>query len=72
MMIREYDVVQFNEKHKWRGSLGVVEEVNESRIMVGVPIPLQGTAYIFAQPEELEYIGCAALIPYMEGEETDD
>lgn len=46
------DVVQFNENHKWRGSLGIIieikeihnqnlkgEGINDKRIMVGVPIP---------------------------------
>lgn len=56
------EVVQFNEKHKWCGCLGIVEEVKESRIMVGVPVPEKGTAYIFAQPEELERIGEAVLV----------
>lgn len=56
------EVVQFNEKHKWCGCLGIVEEVKESRIMVGVPVPEKGTAYIFVQPEELERIGEAVLV----------
>lgn len=57
------EVVQFNEKHKWCGCLGIVEEVKESRIMVGVPVPEKGTAYIFARPEELEHIGVATMVP---------
>lgn len=57
------EVVQFNEKHKWCGCLGIVEEVKENRIMVGVPVPDKGTAYIFARPEELEHIGIAVMIP---------
>lgn len=56
------EVVQFNEKHKWCGCLGIVEEVKESRIMVGVPVPEKGTAYIFARLEELERIGEAVLV----------
>lgn len=39
------DVVQFNEKHKWTGSLGIVTEIkncgDDIRYMVGVPIPMQ-------------------------------
>lgn len=57
------EVVQFNEKHKWCGCLGIVEEVKKNRIMVGVPVPEKGTAYIFARPEELERIGVAAMVP---------
>ena len=56
------EVVQFNEKHKWCGCLGIVEEVKKNRIMIGVPVPENGTAYIFAQPEELERIGEAVLV----------
>lgn len=57
------EVVQFNEKHKWCGCLGIVEEVKKNRIMAGVPVPEKGTAYIFARPEELERIGVAAMVP---------
>lgn len=63
MMVSKNWVVQFNEKHKWRGSLGIVEEVENGRILIGVPIPEKGTAYIFAKESEIEYIGQAVLIP---------
>lgn len=56
------DVVQFNESHKWCGSIGVVEEIKPSKMMVGIPVPEQGTIYIFCKPENLEYIGKAVLI----------
>ena len=63
------DVVQFNENHKWCGSLGIITEVkncgkNEIRYQVGVPIPLKGTAYIFVMDNEIsiEYVGRANLI----------
>ena len=65
-------VVQFNEKHKWRGSLGIITEVKECgddvRYMIGVPIPLKGTAYIFAMESEheIEMIGYANLVPVEE------
>lgn len=64
------DVVQFNENHKWRGSLGIVNEVkeldNDTRYVIGVPIPSQNgvsTAYIFVMASEmaLERIGVAQL-----------
>lgn len=62
------DVVQFNEKHKWRGCLGIVEEMTSSgddvRYLIGVPVPQQGTAYIFSMGSEREfdYIGKAVLV----------
>lgn len=63
------DVIQFNENHKWRGTLGIIQEVKKCyegiRYMVGVPIPQQGTAYIFVMDNEnvIEYIGQAILVP---------
>ena len=69
------DVVQFNENHKWRGSLGIITEIKECksekapngdvRMMVGVPIPQEGTAFIFVMASEfaLDLIGTAALVP---------
>jgi len=64
------DVVQFNENHKWCGSLGIIREVkncgeNGIRYMVGVPLPMQGTAFIYVMDNEnsIEYIGQAVLIP---------
>lgn len=70
------DVVQFNENHKWRGSLGIIGEVkicgDDIRYMVGVPIPQQGTAYIYVMKSEnaIEYIGQAVLI-IKDGEENE-
>lgn len=67
------DVIQFNENHKWCGSLGIITEIKECksekalngdiRFMVGVPIPQQGTAYIFVMASEfaIEYVGKAIL-----------
>ena len=48
------DVVIFRENHKWVGSIGFVNEIKGERIMVGVPQPMQGVAYIFCKEEELE------------------
>ena len=68
------DVVQFNENHKWCGSLGIITEIKECksdrapggdiRYMVGVPIPQQGTAFIFVMASEfaIERIGKAVMI----------
>lgn len=61
------DVVQFNENHKWRGSIGIIREVkicgDDIRYMVGVAIPQQGTAFIYVMQSEnaIEYIGEAIL-----------
>ena len=75
------DVVQFNENHKWCGSLGIIVEkkdihndelnsegINDVRYMIGVPIPQQGTAYIFVLQSEfaMEFIGKAVFIPKSE------
>ena len=72
------DVVQFNENHEWRGSLGIINEKkeihnselqgegkNDIRYMVGIPIPKQGTAYIYVLQSEfvIELIGKAILVP---------
>lgn len=76
-MLEVGDVVQFNERHKWCGSLGIVEEVKDYaeeptmiRYMVGVPCPQQGTAYIFVLASEMaiEYVGKAILTPRNEEE----
>lgn len=61
------DVIQFNENHKWCGSLGIITEIKETsndiRYMVGVPIPQQGTAFIFVMGSEnaIERIGKAVM-----------
>ena len=65
--MKKGDVVQFNENHKWIGSLGIITEVkdcgNDIRYMVGVHAPMQGTAFIFIMESEnaIEYIGEAVL-----------
>lgn len=70
--IQIHDVVQFNEKHKWCGCLGIVYEVkicrNESlewdtRYMVGVQVPKEGIAFIYCMESEnvIERIGNAIL-----------
>ena len=75
MEIRKNDVVQFTDKHKWCGCLGIVtrvKEIDEEKIryMVGVPMPQQGTAYIFTMKGsgEIERIGVAHFVEG--GEET--
>ena len=65
-MIKVNDVVQFTEAHKWAGSLGIVKEVkgegHPRRYMIGVPVPMQGTAYIFDDGNGIERIGTAVLV----------
>lgn len=65
-MIRVNDVVQFTENHKWVGCLGIVNEIKDcgdrKRYMVGVPAPMQGTAYIFDDGSNIERIGKAVLV----------
>ena len=69
-MLKYGDVVQFNEKHKWCGCLGFVSDTNtNNRVLVGVPMPKRGIAYIFADQDELEWVGKAALMPDNLGDE---
>ena len=70
------DVVQFNENSDWCGALGIISEVkvlkDDIRYMVGVPIPQQGTAFIFVMDsdDEIEFIGKANLVLKEEDEEN--
>ena len=66
------EVVQFNELHKWCGCLGIINEVKGNRIMVGVPVPMKGTAYIFCTEADLEYIGDAVLIINKDNEDDNE
>jgi len=65
-------VVQFNEKHKWCGSLGIVTEDkgfnHPRRYMIGVPIPEKGTAYIFDNGSGIEVIGKEVFVEAYEEE----
>lgn len=70
------DAVQFNERHKWVGCMGFVSRVNDYgdsyvRYMIGVPVPQQGTAYIFSleENEEFEKIGTSIFMPSESEEE---
>ena len=66
-MIKVNDVVQFTEAHKWVGCLGIVKEDKGAghprRYMIGVPVPMQGIAYILDDGSNIERIGAAVLIP---------
>lgn len=63
-MFKVNDVVQFNENHKWCGCLGIIDEVQGDRYLVGVPVPQSGTAYIFVMDgdDTIEYIGDAVMV----------
>ena len=64
------DVVQFTENHKWAASFGIIFEIKDCdgdcRYMIGVPIPQQGTAFIFSMESDndFEYVGRAILGEY--------
>jgi hypothetical protein len=67
------DIVCFREDHKWVGCIGFVNEIKKVkkedgtetlRLMIGVPVPQQGVAYIFALREEVENLLCATKYPY--------
>lgn len=66
------DVVQFNESHKWCGCFGFVSEVKGERYMIGVPVPMQGIAYIYCTKDDIDFIGKTNLVLAKEGEEEDD
>ena len=61
------DVVQFTEDHKWVACFGVVSDVKDCggdyRYLIGVPVPMQGIAYIFSMEsnDEFEYVGRTIL-----------
>ncbi len=67
-MIEKGDIVQFIENHDWCGSLGIVDEVkkcgDDIRYMIGVPVPMQGTAFIYSMKNDCEFekVGKAVLV----------
>lgn len=71
------DIVCFRENHKWIGCIGFVNEIKPItdskgnkifRLMIGVPVPQQGIAYVYATPEEVENLYCAYKYPYQIGD----
>ncbi len=73
-MIEKDDIVQFTEGHKWCVCLGIIREVKKCgdgiRYMIGVPIPMRGTAFTYVMMSEnhIEKVGTAVLI-LKEGED---
>lgn len=75
----EGDIVQFTEKHKWCGALGIVNEIkkcgDDFRVMIGTTIPDNqahcNTAYIFSMlsNNEFEVVGRAVMMPPKEEDE---
>lgn len=61
------EVVQFVESHKWAGCLGIIDEDkgydHPRRYLIAVPLPQQGTAYIFDDGSGFYDIGRASLVP---------
>lgn len=69
------DVVQFTENYKWCGCLGIIVEEKDAygteRYMIGVPMPQQGTAFIFDDGSGIERVGDAILVYRDEEEESE-
>ena len=69
-MFKKNDLVQFNENHKWRGCIGIINMAEQCekdvKYLIGVPVPEQGTAYIFSMElkKEFELVGRALFVPY--------
>lgn len=62
MRITTGSVVQFNDKTKNYGMLGIVEEINNGSYTVLIPLPGKKTVWDRMTEEQLEYIGEAAFI----------
>ena len=69
-MFQKNDVVQFTENHKWCGCLGIVDEIKQCgddvRYMIGVPVPLHGTAFVFSMESDhdFEHVGKAVMVTH--------
>lgn len=57
-MGRLFRIYQWNKKIKDENGKEIL------RLMIGVPVPMQGTAYIFALADEVENLQCATSYPY--------
>lgn len=64
------DVVQFNENHKWCGSLGIITKVKDCKqfgikYQVVIDVPQEGAIYTYVMSTEnaIERIGQAKLVP---------
>lgn len=76
-MIKKNDVIQFTENHKWAGCFGYVTKVDKCggglvRCMIGVPIPMGGTAFVFDDGSGIEKVGTAVIVPADETAMSDE
>lgn len=76
-MLNKYDVVQFEENHKWCGCFGIVCDVTEyingeASYMIAIPRINRNKGFIYSMESEkdLIYVGEAVLVPADEEEET--
>ena len=70
-MVKE--VIQFNESHKWCATFGYIHRVRgKDRYMIAVPLPEQGTAFIFAKRNEFDIVGATDLILGDDDDENND
>lgn len=72
------DVVQFVKGHKWEGCFGYIDRVepkgaDDVQYLIGVPVPMQGVAYIYSMKSKNEfiYIGVTKMILNGEGSGED-
>lgn len=76
-LYKKGDLVQFTESHKWCACIGIITEIKQCgddiRYMIGIPIPEQGTAYIFSMEskKEFEYVGKSLFVEKDEDEDEE-
>ena len=67
------EVIQFNEGHKWCATFGYIHRVRKGgTYMIAVPLPEQGTAFIFAKRNEFDIVGVTDLILKGDNDENND
>ena len=67
------EVIQFNESHKQCGSFGYIHRVRKGgSYLIALPLPEQGTAFIFAKRNEFDIVGVTDLILKGDDDENDD
>ena len=59
MIIHKGDLVQFELGHKWEACIGIINQVktcgDDFKCLIGVPVPQQGTAFIFSMYNDNEF-----------------
>lgn len=67
------EVIQFNESHKWCATFGYIHRTKGKDLyMIAVPLPEQGTAFIFAKRDEFDIVGATDLILGDDDDENND